>query len=51
MIARRAVKHGDGSFVIDHHNPDITAVWGYGDADIPKEDIAELETMNDSPKA
>lgn len=36
MIARRAKKCGDGS------HPQI---WGYGDNDIEKEDMEELENM------
>lgn len=36
MITRRAKKCGDGS------HPQI---WGYGDADIEKEDLQELEAM------
>lgn len=36
MIARRAKKSGDGS------HPQI---WGYGDSDIEKEDLEELEQM------
>lgn len=35
MVRRRANKSGDGSHV-----------WGYGDVDIPKEDLQELETMD-----
>ena len=38
MIRRRANKYGDGS----HDNQ----VWGYGDRDIPNEDLRELEQMN-----
>ncbi|XP_066157255.1 acyl-CoA Delta-9 desaturase-like [Euwallacea fornicatus] len=34
MIARRAKRSGDGSHI-----------WGYGDADIPTEDLKELENM------
>lgn len=33
MIARRAEKSGDGSY------------WGYGDVDIQKEDLIELNAM------
>ncbi|EFA12797.1 acyl-CoA Delta(11) desaturase isoform X1 [Tribolium castaneum] len=36
MIARRAKKSGDGSHI-----------WGYGDADIEKEDLEELNKMED----
>lgn len=35
MVRRRAHRSGDGSHV-----------WGYGDSDIPKEDLLELETMD-----
>ncbi|KAL2715606.1 acyl-CoA Delta-9 desaturase [Vespula squamosa] len=35
MVRRRANKSGDGSHV-----------WGYGDVDIPKEDLQELEMMD-----
>lgn len=35
MVRRRANKSGDGSHV-----------WGYGDVDISKEDLQELETMD-----
>lgn len=34
MVARRAEKSGDGSHI-----------WGYGDSDITKEDLEELEKM------
>lgn len=34
MIARRAQKSGDGSYI-----------WGYGDKDIEKEDLDELNAM------
>nr|XP_022919349.1 acyl-CoA Delta(11) desaturase [Onthophagus taurus]XP_022919350.1 acyl-CoA Delta(11) desaturase [Onthophagus taurus] len=37
MIYRRATKSGDGSFI-----------WGYGDGDIAKEDLEELEMMNNN---
>ncbi|KAF2899080.1 hypothetical protein ILUMI_07091, partial [Ignelater luminosus] len=40
MIARRALKTGDGSYESSH-------IWGYGDADIEKEDLEELERMED----
>lgn len=40
MIARRAEKTGDGSYETAH-------IWGYGDADIEKEDLEELERMKD----
>jgi stearoyl-CoA desaturase (delta-9 desaturase) len=39
MIARRAKKSGDGSHI-----------WGYGDADIEKEDLEELVKMEDPKK-
>lgn len=48
MIARRAARSGDGSYMIDHHNTDVTPVWGYGDKDIPQEDLTELENMEDN---
>ncbi|XP_034944269.1 acyl-CoA Delta(11) desaturase [Chelonus insularis] len=37
MIRRRANRTGDGSH--------IKNIWGYGDDDIPQEDLEELETM------
>lgn len=40
MIARRALKTGDGTHDTKH-------IWGYGDADIEKEDLEELERMKD----
>lgn len=47
MIARRAARSGDGTrFLLTdaaHENP----VWGVGDADICKEDLKELEKMNE----
>lgn len=35
MVRRRANRSGDGSHI-----------WGYGDADIPAEDLQELELMD-----
>ena len=35
MVRRRAIRSGDGSHV-----------WGYGDADIPIEDLQELKQMD-----
>ncbi|XP_017778811.1 PREDICTED: acyl-CoA Delta(11) desaturase [Nicrophorus vespilloides] len=45
MVARRAKKSGDGSYV--YENEDDPNVWGYGDADIPGDDMQELQDMKD----
>lgn len=45
MVARRAAKHGDGSWM-SHENAHKQAVWGYGDNDIPLDDYQELKSMN-----
>lgn len=38
MITRRVAKSGDGS------HP-LASVWGYGDVDIHKDDLKELDQM------
>lgn len=38
MVARRVAKSGDGS------HP-LASVWGYGDVDIHKDDLIELDQM------
>lgn len=40
MVARRVAKTGDGTH--SHHED---CVWGYGDKDICKEDLQELDKM------
>lgn len=45
MISRRVEKCGDGSHFLNHENVHKNAVWGFGDKDIPPEDIAELKSM------
>lgn len=40
MVARRVAKTGDGS-----HPNHTECVWGYGDTDISKDDLQELEKM------
>ncbi|XP_060523606.1 acyl-CoA Delta-9 desaturase [Cylas formicarius] len=42
MIARRAVRSGDGS-----HESQGSNIWGYGDEDIEPEDLEELRNMSD----
>lgn len=40
MVRRRADRSGDGTY--------LEPLWGYGDLDIPKEDLQELEMMDSS---
>lgn len=41
MVARRVAKSGDGT----HPSQQNECVWGYGDRDICKDDLTELEQM------
>lgn len=45
MIRRRAQKYGDGSWM-DHENAHKDPIWGYGDKDIPIEDLQDLNKIN-----
>ncbi|XP_061399660.1 acyl-CoA Delta-12 desaturase-like [Musca vetustissima] len=45
MILRRAKKCGDGSRFLTDEFAHKDAVWGYGDKDIPKDDLQELTKM------
>uniref|UniRef100_A0A1L8EJ74 Putative fatty acid desaturase n=2 Tax=Haematobia irritans TaxID=7368 RepID=A0A1L8EJ74_HAEIR len=45
MIKRRAMKCGDGSRFLSDEYAHKDAVWGYGDRDIPKDDLQELKRM------
>jgi stearoyl-CoA desaturase (delta-9 desaturase) len=54
VIEDRVKRTGDGShpnFLTDHHHhshgdDDSPPVWGWGDADIPKENIEVTETLH-----
>ncbi|XP_026476484.1 acyl-CoA Delta(11) desaturase [Ctenocephalides felis] len=41
MIVRRALRSGDGSFILDPHAEE-TQIWGYGDVDMDEQDIKDL---------
>lgn len=41
MVQRRIAKTGDGT-----HPEHEDCVWGYGDADICKDDLQELDKMH-----
>jgi stearoyl-CoA desaturase (Delta-9 desaturase) len=45
LIAKRAARSGDGTYIISHENAHKDAVWGYGDKDIPVEEYEELSKM------
>jgi len=45
MILRRAKKCGDGTRFLNDDFAHKDQVWGYGDKDLPTEDIAELKNM------
>lgn len=45
MVARRVEKCGDGSHYLNSEEVKKNAVWGFGDKDISKEDLLELESM------
>lgn len=47
MIERRAKKCGDGSHFLDHEHAHKDAIWGYGDKDIPLEDLQDLNAMRE----
>lgn len=46
MIRRRVQKYGDGTHWMDHENAHKDPIWGYGDKDIPFEDLEDLHKMN-----
>ncbi|XP_026482570.1 uncharacterized protein LOC113389777 [Ctenocephalides felis] len=41
MIVRRALRSGDGSFILDPHAEE-TQIWGFGDVDMDEQDIKDL---------
>jgi len=45
MVLRRAKKCGDGTRFLDDDHAHKDPVWGFGDKDIPREDIVELAKM------
>lgn len=45
MIARRAAKCGDGSHYLHDEESHKNPIWGFGDSDIAKEDLDELQSM------
>lgn len=45
MIKRRARKCGDGSRFLSDEYAHIDPVWGFGDRDIPRDDMQELKQM------
>ncbi|XP_030369653.1 stearoyl-CoA desaturase 5 [Scaptodrosophila lebanonensis] len=45
MIKRRAAKCGDGSRFLSDDYAHKDQVWGFGDRDLPREDLAELAKM------
>ncbi|XP_016938630.4 stearoyl-CoA desaturase 5 [Drosophila suzukii] len=45
MVLRRARKCGDGTRFLDDDFAHKDPVWGFGDKDIPREDIVELAKM------
>ncbi|XP_068153051.1 acyl-CoA Delta-9 desaturase [Drosophila tropicalis] len=45
MIKRRAAKCGDGTRFLSDDYAHKDQVWGFGDRDLPREDIAELAKM------
>lgn len=45
MICRRVQKYGDGTNWMDDENVHKDPVWGYGDKDIPIEDLEDLNKM------
>jgi stearoyl-CoA desaturase (delta-9 desaturase) len=45
MIARRALKTGDGSHYLSHDEAHKNSVYGFGDKDMDEADRKELEAM------
>ncbi|KAH8334712.1 hypothetical protein KR074_008062 [Drosophila pseudoananassae] len=45
MVIRRAAKCGDGTRFLDDDYAHKDQVWGFGDKDIPREDLQELAKM------
>ncbi|XP_023308966.2 acyl-CoA Delta-9 desaturase [Lucilia cuprina] len=45
MIKRRALKCGDGTRFLSDDYAHKDQVWGYGDKDLPQEDLQELQKM------
>lgn len=46
MIKRRALKCGDGTRFLSDEYAHKDQVWGYGDKDLPQEDLQELKQQN-----
>lgn len=47
MIARRVARCGDGTHFLDDSQAHQHALWGFGDVDIPNEDVCDLQQMKD----
>ncbi|EDW14556.1 acyl-CoA desaturase isoform X2 [Drosophila mojavensis] len=45
MVKRRAAKCGDGTRFLSDEYAHKNQVWGFGDRDLPREDLAELAKM------
>ncbi|XP_023176539.1 acyl-CoA desaturase isoform X3 [Drosophila hydei] len=45
MVMRRAAKCGDGTRFLSDEYAHKNQVWGFGDRDLPREDLAELAKM------
>lgn len=45
MVKRRAMKCGDGTRFLSDEFAHKDQVWGYGDKDLPQEDLQELTKM------
>lgn len=46
MVARRAARTGDGSTTVLHDHHSGPSYWGYGDPDIPTDDLVDLKQMS-----
>lgn len=45
MIARRALRTGDGSHWMSNESSVNGGIWGYGDNDLDTEDLKEFENL------
>lgn len=45
MVIRRAEKCGDGTRFLSDEYAHKDQVWGFGDCDLPREDLVELTKM------
>jgi hypothetical protein len=46
MIKKKVVRSGDGTHTfVSHDCASQTSFWGYGDHDLEKEDLKELEKL------